>query len=130
MPRQVFAGTVLFMIAWGGFAVGLGGAATSPTPAPTPGLTVTLIAREFLYEPKQAVAKTGEVTFSVKNTGSVEHDFAVEDAAKKMLAQVTAFAPGKTIQVKAKLAAGNYKIYCSIPGHREAGMEATLKVVQ
>ncbi|MDR7519706.1 MAG: cupredoxin domain-containing protein [Armatimonadota bacterium] len=103
-------------------------AASAPPPAP-PSLSVAVIAREFLYEPKDLVAKAGEVTFTVRNTGAVEHDFVIESAAKKVVAEARPFPPGKTVQVKARLTPGTYVVYCSIPGHREAGMQATLRVV-
>jgi uncharacterized cupredoxin-like copper-binding protein len=90
---------------------------------------VAVVAREFLYEPKDLIAKAGEVTFTVRNTGAVEHDFVVENAAKKLVAEARPFPPGKTVQVKARLTPGAYTVYCSIPGHREAGMQATLRVV-
>lgn len=102
--------------------------AASAVPAP-PSLSVAVVAREFLYEPKDLVAKAGEVTFTVRNTGAVEHDFVVENAAKKLVAEARPFPPGKTVQVKARLTPGAYAVYCSIPGHREAGMQATLRVV-
>lgn len=101
-------------------------AATSAAPAPAGAIAVT--AREFLYEPNKLTAKAGDVTFAVKNAGVVEHDFVIEDKAKKQMAQANPFAPGKTMQVKVKLAAGDYAVFCSIPGHREAGMAATLRV--
>ena len=106
--------------------VGIGFGA--PVPTVTPSATLNVVAKEFLYEPKQLIGKAGEITFTVKNIGSIEHDFAVEGAKGKMLAQVKAFASGKTIQVKVKLDAGAYKVFCSIPGHREAGMEVGLTV--
>jgi uncharacterized cupredoxin-like copper-binding protein len=89
---------------------------------------VAVTAREFLYEPNKLTLKAGDVTFAVKNAGAVEHDFVIEDKARKQIAQATPFAPGRTVQVKARLAAGDYSIFCSIPGHREAGMMATLRV--
>ncbi len=67
----------------------------------------SLSAREFLYEPKQVVAKAGEITFIVKNAGSIEHDFVVEDARQKIRAQVTAFAPRTAIRFKAKVNAAS-----------------------
>ncbi|MDQ7859440.1 MAG: plastocyanin/azurin family copper-binding protein [Armatimonadota bacterium] len=103
-------------------------AAPAPPPA-TPSLSLTVVAREFVYEPKDLLAKAGEVTFTVRNTGAIEHDFVVENAAKKMVAEARPFPAGKTVQVKARLAPGAYVVYCSIPGHREAGMQATLRVV-
>ncbi len=36
-------------------------------------------------------------------------------------------AKGKT-SVSAELAPGTYTFYCTVPGHREAGMEGTLTV--
>jgi len=97
-------------------------------PAP-PSLSLSVVAREFVYEPKDLLAKAGEVTFTVRNAGTIEHDFVIENAAKKMVAEARPFPPGKTVQVKARLAPGTYVVYCSIPGHREAGMQATLRVV-
>jgi uncharacterized cupredoxin-like copper-binding protein len=35
---------------------------------------------------------------------------------------------GKTSTVTADLKAGTYKFYCSVDGHRAAGMEGTLTV--
>ncbi|MDR7521627.1 MAG: plastocyanin/azurin family copper-binding protein [Armatimonadota bacterium] len=103
-------------------------AAPAPPPA-SPSLSVTVVAREFVYEPRDLLAKAGEVTFTVRNAGAVEHDFVVENAAKKIVAEAKPFPAGKTVQVKARLAPGAYVVYCSIPGHREAGMQATLRVV-
>jgi uncharacterized cupredoxin-like copper-binding protein len=115
-----------------------GATATRPaaTPTPRPAATeaapsgkIAVLAREFLYEPKQFTVKAGEVTFAVKNAGVIDHDFVIEDAKNKPIAQANPFAAGKTVEVKVKLAPGAYTIFCSIPGHREAGMSATLKVV-
>lgn len=102
----------------------------APGPQPTaPSSSLTVVAREFLYEPKDLAAKAGEVTFTVRNAGAIEHDFVVENAAKKIVAEARPFPAGKTVQVKVRLAPGAYVVYCSIPGHREAGMQATLRVV-
>jgi uncharacterized cupredoxin-like copper-binding protein len=35
---------------------------------------------------------------------------------------------GGSKTVSATLRAGTYKFYCSVPGHRQAGMEGTLTV--
>lgn len=70
-------------------------------------------------------APEGEVALAVANTGTVQHDLTVEGtgvATKKL-------DPGTTQTVSlGKLPAGNYKIFCSVPGHKEAGMTATLMV--
>ncbi|MDR7482624.1 MAG: cupredoxin domain-containing protein [Armatimonadota bacterium] len=103
-------------------------AASAPPPA-GPSLSLVVVAREFVYEPRDLVAKAGEVTFTVRNTGAIEHDFVIESVAKKVVAEARPFPPGKTVQVKARLTPGAYVVYCGIPGHREAGMQATLRVV-
>jgi len=90
--------------------------------------TIQLTAREFLYEPKEASSPAGDVIFVVKNSGAIEHNFVLEDQAQKRRAAIPVIDPGQTLEAKATLQPGTYTIYCSLPGHREAGMVATLHV--
>jgi nitrite reductase (NO-forming) len=108
-------------------------ATATPKPAATAAAAlsgrIAVTAREFQYEPNQFTVKAGEVTFVVKNAGAIDHDFVVEDAKNKELTMVHPFPAGKTMEVKVKLVPGTYTAFCSIPGHREAGMSAKLQVV-
>ncbi len=104
--------------------VGLG-AITPLRGAPAP---VVLAATEFKWTPKDVSVAAGDITFSVANKGTVEHNFVIEDAKGKVLKEVDAILPGKTMQVKVTLKAGKYTIVCTVPGHREAGMVGTLTV--
>ncbi len=90
--------------------------------------TVRVSAKEFLFVPKQFTASAGEVTFVVKNEGAIEHNFIVEDASKKKVAEIAVLEPAQTVEVHATLRSGAYIIYCSLPGHREVGMTGTLAV--
>jgi uncharacterized cupredoxin-like copper-binding protein len=36
--------------------------------------------------------------------------------------------PGKTADLTVTLKSGSYDVYCSVPGHKAAGMDATVKV--
>ncbi len=71
--------------------------------------------------------EAGKVRLQFTNPSKVRHNLAVEDSSGKKLAQTdtvteeSAFAP-------VELKPGKYTFYCSIPGHREAGMEGTLIV--
>jgi len=87
-----------------------------------------LTASEFKWKPKEVTVAPGEVTFAVTNKGTIEHNFVIEDTKGKPLKQVDGIQPGKTVQVKVTLKAGKYTIACTVPGHREAGMVATLIV--
>lgn len=93
-----------------------------------PAQTIKLTAKEFAFEPKEVSGRPGEMTFVVENDGAVEHNMAIEDAAKKTIAQIAVIAPGKSEQLRVALRAGTYTIFCDLPGHRDAGMVASLKV--
>ena len=41
--------------------------------------TVSLTAKDFSYTPTEVDVKQGKVTFSVENTGAVEHNLSIED---------------------------------------------------
>jgi uncharacterized cupredoxin-like copper-binding protein len=87
--------------------------------------TVQFITREWAFDPSPLVARAGLITFRIKNEGSVEHNFVVEG---KPEAQVDAIEPGKSKTLTTELAAGQYTVFCNLPGHREAGMHGPLNV--
>jgi cell division septation protein DedD len=91
-------------------------------------LSVGLIAKEFLFSPKDVTVGTGEIAFVVKNRGAIEHNLVLESLGGETAAQIAIIEPGETTTVTASLPAGIYTIYCSLPGHRDAGMAATLRV--
>ena len=90
---------------------------------------IQLTAREWRYEPKEIHSPGGDVVFEVKNGGFIEHNFVIEDAARKKRAEITYIEPGQTLEVTVTLPPGTYTIYCSLPGHKDAGMAATLRLL-
>jgi FtsP/CotA-like multicopper oxidase with cupredoxin domain len=98
-------------------------AAEEPSAAGTQ--TVHFALSEFTIEGPTEIA-AGPTTFDVMNHGSVAHNLAVEDgpATPDLAAGETA-----TLDV-GELSPGTYTIFCTIAGHREAGMEATLTVAE
>lgn len=98
-----------------------GGAAS---PAPTP-QTVAVTATEFKFDPSAISVSTGSaITISLTNGGTIEHDFTIDALNAKVLVKAGEIAEAKL----GDLAAGTYDFYCSIPGHKEAGMVGTLEV--
>ena len=84
--------------------------------------TFTVIANEFAFDPATlSVPADEEVTIEVVNAGTVEHDFTLDEAGAKIPTPATETASGSFT-----VAAGTYTFYCSVPGHREAGMEGSL----
>jgi plastocyanin len=81
----------------------------------------------LMFEEKSVTAKAGDDTIDFTNTSSVPHNVAIEDSAGKTIAETETISEG-TGSAKVELEPGTYTYYCSIPGHREAGMEGTLTV--
>jgi uncharacterized cupredoxin-like copper-binding protein len=70
----------------------------------------------------------GEVTFAVTNAGKIQHDLAVSGPGVTGAAKTSLINGGQTAKLTVTLAAGSYTLYCSVPGHRAAGMVAKLTV--
>jgi uncharacterized cupredoxin-like copper-binding protein len=68
------------------------------------------------------------VTIEFMNASPVEHNLTIEEASKKVVGATPTFVGGKR-SLTLKLAPGTYTFFCSVPGHRQAGMEGKLKVV-
>jgi uncharacterized cupredoxin-like copper-binding protein len=75
----------------------------------------------------EATSKAGKVTVNFTNQSAVPHDVALEDEAGETIAQTETVAEG-TDSTTANLKPGKYTFYCTVPGHRQAGMEGTLTV--
>jgi plastocyanin len=79
------------------------------------------------FSTDSATAKAGKVTVDFTNTQPLTHDVAIEDSSGKTIGQTELIAEGSDSTV-VDLKPGTYTFYCSVPGHREAGMEGTLTV--
>jgi len=103
----------------------------TPTPPSSPAASSSLSlaadpAGALSYNTKQLIAKAGTVTITMANASPVPHDVAVAEGSK-VLGSVPQFTGGtKTLTLKLK--PGKYTFYCTVPGHRPAGMEGTLTV--
>lgn len=82
---------------------------------------------ELAYTSTSESSEAGEVTIDFKNPQGLSHDVAIEDSGGETIAKTDVIGEGET-STKANLKPGDYTFYCSVPGHREAGMEGTLAV--
>ncbi len=71
-------------------------------------------------------APAGQVAIQMTNDSSIDHNIAIEGNGTDVQGAVVK--DGGTSSVSADLAAGTYTFYCSVDGHREAGMVGTLTV--
>lgn len=81
---------------------------------------------ELRYDKKGLEAKAGSVTIVMANPAPLSHDVSIEGSGVDKHGEVVG--QGGTSRVSADLKPGTYTFYCSVPGHREAGMQGTLTV--
>lgn len=81
---------------------------------------------QLSYDTKQLSAKAGSVTITLTNASQLEHNVAIAEGTK-VLGSTPTFAGGSK-PVTVTLKTGKYTFYCTVPGHRQAGMEGTLTV--
>jgi uncharacterized cupredoxin-like copper-binding protein len=79
---------------------------------------------EFTISPAPLTASAGG-TLAVTNDGTTTHDLTVEG---QDLATPTLDAGGTADLDVSALAPGTYTVFCSIPGHRESGMETDITI--
>jgi plastocyanin len=82
---------------------------------------------QLAYNTKSLSAKAGKVAIAFTNASPVGHDVTVETSSGETVGATPTFQGGsKTLSLNLK--PGTYKFFCSVPGHRQAGMEGTLTV--
>ena len=104
------------------------GATTNAAPTTAPDAatnTLAVEAREFSLSPKDMRTPPGSVAISYTNAGTIQHTLLIEGISGfKLDVPSTGDVDTGTAQLKP----GTYVLYCDVPGHRSAGMEARLTV--
>jgi plastocyanin len=80
------------------------------------------------YTQKEVTAKAGNVTIEFNNPQPLGHDVKVEGENGEELGGTEITTESSSTGTVEGLKPGKYTFYCSVPGHREAGMEGTLVV--
>jgi plastocyanin len=81
---------------------------------------------QLSYSIKDLSAKAGKVTIAFTNASPLEHNLTVAQGSKVVGATPTFVGGEKTLTLN--LEPGTYTFYCTVPGHRAAGMEGKLTV--
>lgn len=89
-------------------------------------LEIPVAASGLAYQFADARAPAGQLTVRSENPQSVPHDIAVEGNGVNEKGEVVT--NGGVSEFSTSFEPGEYTFYCSVPGHRQAGMEGTLKV--
>lgn len=82
---------------------------------------------QLAYTTTEATAKAGKLTVDFNNPQGLTHDVAIEDEKGETVGKTELIADSQT-STTVDLKPGTYHFYCTVPGHREAGMEGTLTV--
>lgn len=78
------------------------------------------------FDQTELTAAAGPTTFEFDNPASLGHDFCLEQDGSEVGCTEVITESSDTLD--ADLETGEYTFYCSVPGHREGGMEGTLTV--
>jgi plastocyanin len=79
------------------------------------------------YEQTEVTADAGKDTLDFTNDSSTPHDVVIEDSSGNEVGKTDVIS-GDSATADVDLKPGTYTFFCSVPGHREAGMEGTLTV--
>ena len=95
-------------------------------PAPTGVKEVNIAGTEFAFSPSAITVKAGEkVKLNFRNNGGAPHSLIIQGLG----VGTKTIGGGQTDTVEfTALASGSYTFFCSVPGHKAAGMEGSLEV--
>ncbi|TAK79600.1 MAG: hypothetical protein EPO16_01765 [Dehalococcoidia bacterium] len=100
------------------------GAGAEKAGAPARSKTFEVELGDFFVHPENlAVEPDTAVTLTVTNTGGIAHDLSVKGGGKTPLLN-----PGEHATLKLENVEGRVDLFCSVPGHADAGMRAAIAV--
>jgi plastocyanin len=83
---------------------------------------------QLAYTKKTLTAKAGTVKIAFTNKSPLSHNLTIQKGTNGAVVGATPTFDGGTKVLSVKLAPGTYTFFCSVPGHRMAGMVGTLTV--
>lgn len=84
---------------------------------------------QLSYLVGSATAKPGALTIDSQNKSSTPHDIAIQQGSNgTVLATGKVVSGGGVSTVTVNLKPGTYTFFCTVPGHRQAGMVGTITV--
>ena len=100
--------------------------ASKKTPTTGSSNVITVEGSEFTLNPSEITLNEGEtVTIIFKNVGTIAHNFTIGELG----VATDTIPPGETAEITfTPTKSGSFAFWCSVPGHREAGMEGLLGV--
>lgn len=101
--------------------------AASPSSAAPVGTSVGVIEKEFSITLATASFTPGPYTFTVQNQGSFPHNLTIKGPGVDTKASPT-MGRGESGSLTVALQKGSYELWCSVPGHKDRGMDVTIKV--
>ncbi len=106
-------------------------ASTAPTPSSTSaasaGTPVVVTEKEFSISLSTTTFNAGTYTFTVKNEGSFPHNLTVNGPGVNAAATQN-LSGGQTGTLTVTFQRGSYELFCSVPGHKDRGMDLTVQV--
>lgn len=107
-------------------ALTLPAAAATPPPA-----RVQVAAQEFSFTLSRLRIQTGPAIVELANFGEDPHDLYLRRTAEGApTLRIRIVGPGKQGYLRARLAPGRFRLWCSLADHAERGMRATLLVTR
>lgn len=93
------------------------------------GSSVDMEMGEMYFEPDSVTAEAGStLTVNLENAGSQLHDFTIDDLGGERVHVEVPAGEEDSASLDIPDDAGEIEFYCSVPGHRAAGMEGTITV--
>ena len=124
--REVVATSLLVAVLVLGLRAGPATSAIAPA-------RLLVAADEFKLTLSRPSIRRGEAIVQLLNRGEDDHDLGLQRVptsgrAAGRTVRLALTSPGALSQRTLRLSPGRYRLWCSLPGHRELGMRATLRV--
>jgi uncharacterized cupredoxin-like copper-binding protein len=103
-------------------------ATTQAAPSAAKAAMISVRETEFKIVLPAKRLRAGKITFAVKNVGRAPHNLVVE--GNGLTTATPIFNGGESKTLKVSLKPGRYELYCSVPGHKQAGMDLKVTVTR